>query len=68
MTNLSLGDVDDHLDFDYGANTTVYGSCGASLHGEMFVIGGWNEWRQVCIKNQLKSGHLSADGCNFIEP
>ena len=67
--------MDDHLDFEYGANTEVYDSCGASLHGEMFVIGGWNERfgttglaRQVCIINQLKSRHLSADGNNDIEP
>ena len=63
-----LGDVDDHLDFTYGANTKVYKSCGASLHGEMFVIGGYKENKQVCTINKLKSRHLSADGNNDIEP
>ena len=66
MTNLSLGDLDDDLNFKYGADTAVYGSCGASLEGEMFVIGGWYRKRQVCIINQLKSGHLSADDNNYI--
>ena len=66
MFDLSSGDVDNHLDFDYGAHTEVFGSCGASLEGEMFVIGGWYRKRQVCIINQLKSGHLSADDNNYI--
>ena len=66
MSYLSSGDVDDDLNFKYGADTTVYGSCGASLEGEMFVIGGWYRKRQVCIINQLQSGHLSADGNNYI--
>ena len=51
--------MDDHLDFEYGAHTEVYGSCGASLEGEMFVLGGTNKKRQVCIIDQLKFGHLS---------
>ena len=60
--------MDDHLDFEYGADTTVYESCGSSLHGEMFVIGGSNGNKQVCTINKLKSRHLSADCNNDIEP
>ena len=43
--------MDDHLDFEYGDDTSVHDSCGASLHGEMFVIGGYYQKRQVCIIN-----------------
>ena len=68
MTDLSLGDVDDHLDFEYGADTEVYNSCGATLNGDMFVIGGWYKRRQVCILNQLKSEHLSDDDYNNMVP
>ena len=39
--------MDDDLDFDYGADTEVYYSCGASLYGEMFIIGGRSQKRQV---------------------
>ena len=39
--------MDDDLDFDYGAKTEVYGSCGASWYGEMFIIGGQKQKRQV---------------------
>jgi len=28
-------------------DTEVYGSCGASLNGQYWIIGGWNEKRQV---------------------
>ena len=62
MIDLSLGNVDDDLDFDYESSTQVFASCGASLHGEMFVLGGQHHTRQVCINNQLKSRHLSAVG------
>ena len=27
----------------------IQGSCGASLNGEFWIIGGWNEGRQVFI-------------------
>ena len=47
MTDLSLGDVDRHLDFEYGADTTAYQSCGATLDGDMFVLGGFYQKRQV---------------------
>ena len=68
MTNSYLGDVDDRLDFEYGAETEVRGSCGASLYDEMFVIGGYSERRQVYINNQFKSEHLSDENNNNIEP
>ena len=58
--------MDDHLDFEYGASTEVDKSCGASLKGEMFIIGGLRVGRQVCIINQLKSGHLSTNDSNDI--
>ena len=60
--------MDNNLYFNYGADTEVYDSCGATLEGEMFVIGGWQDPRQVRNNNQLKPGHLSADGNNDIEP
>ena len=50
--------MDDHLDFEYGADTEVYHSCGASLYDEMFIIGGNSEKRKVCIINQLKSDDI----------
>ena len=67
MTDLSLGDVDDHLDFEYKKKTEAYGSCGASLYGEMFVIGGNSKKRQVYINNKLKSEHLFDDDKIDIE-
>ena len=42
-----LGEVNDDINFTYDANTQVYASCAASLDGEMFVLGGWNQKRQV---------------------
>ena len=66
--DLFLGDVDAQLDFKYKKKTEAYGSCGASLYGEMFVIGGKNEKRQVYINNKLKSEHLSDDDKIDIEP
>ena len=39
--------MDDHLDFEYGADTQVSESCGATLNGDMLVIGGTSKKRQV---------------------
>ena len=30
-----------------GPRIPIQGSCGASLNGEFWIIGGWNEGRQV---------------------
>lgn len=49
MTCLSSGEVDDDINFAYDTNTEVYASCAASLNGEMFVLGGWEQKRQVNI-------------------
>ena len=68
MTDLFLGDVNDHLKFKYKKNTEAYGSCGATLYGEMFILGGLHEKRQVFINNELKSEDLSDDDKIDIEP
>ena len=49
---------DNDIDFTYGDKTDVYLSCGATLNGEMFVLGGYFHDRQVNIKNLGKFGHL----------
>ena len=46
------------MNFAYERETEVYGSCGATLNGEMFVLGGKNQRRQVNIKNIPKPGHF----------
>ena len=38
--NSPLGGEDENLDFEMGPNTSAYGSCSATLNGEMFVFGG----------------------------
>lgn len=47
------------ISFTYDANTEVHGSCAASLNGEMFVLGGFNQKRQVNIKKSTKIGQHS---------
>ena len=49
-----VGEVDDDINFAYDTNTEVYGSCAASLNGKMFVLGGWNQRKQVNIKHWQK--------------
>ena len=44
-----LGEVDLDINFTYDINTEVVDSCAASLHGEMWVLGGYNQKRQVRI-------------------
>ena len=51
MTYLSSGEVDDDINFAYDTNTEVYESCAAALNGKMFVLGGWNQRKQVNIKH-----------------
>ena len=41
------GETDDDINFTYEANTEVYESCAASLNDEMWVLGGYNQKRQV---------------------
>ena len=41
------GEVDDDINFTYEDNNVVDGSCAASLHDEMWVLGGFNKKRQV---------------------
>ena len=43
------GEVDDDIDFTYDEDTEVEQSCAASLNGEMWVLGGYYEQRQVNI-------------------
>ena len=43
------GEVDDDIDFTFEQNTEVYGSCATSLEGEMWVLGGEQQQRQVYI-------------------
>ena len=46
-----LGNLDDDLTFRYGDNTQTDGSCGATLNGQFWIIGGRNEKRQVKYSN-----------------
>ena len=48
--------MDNDINFTYDLNTEVYESCAATLDGEMFVLGGQNEKRQVYTKKWKKSG------------
>ena len=47
--------MDNDINFTYNLNTEVYDSCAATLDGEMFVLGGRNEKRQVYTKTEKKS-------------
>ena len=50
-----LGNVNE-IEFNYGDDTQTDGSCGASLNGQFWVLGGYSERRQVRYsKNQRKS-------------
>ena len=49
------------MNFTYERGTGVYGSCGATLNGEMFVLGGMNKKRQVKIKNMQKPDNFCKD-------
>ena len=55
------GNVDDDLRFEYGEETDAHFGCGATLMGEMWYFGGYNNKRQVsCIDSiQLNSFHLT---------
>ena len=41
------GDTNYRTTFEYGENTEVYGSCGATLFGEFWIFGGDEHPRQV---------------------
>ena len=47
MTYSTSGNYDDDLNFKFGPDTEVEASCVATLHGEMWVLGGTYEMRQV---------------------
>ena len=47
--------MENDINFNYEPETEVYKSCAATLDGEMFVIGGFQQKRQVNIK---KAGQL----------
>ena len=42
-----LGNVQRDLKLNFGKGTEVNDSCGATLNGQHWIIGGWNEKRQV---------------------
>ena len=42
-----LGNVQRDLKLNSEKGTEVYGSCGATLNGQHWIIGGYNEKRQV---------------------
>ena len=46
---IDSGEVDDDINFTYEDNNVVDGSCAASLHDEMWVLGGSNKKRQVNV-------------------
>ena len=41
------GNVEQNLKLNFGKSTEAYGSCGATLNGQFWIIGGVNEKRQV---------------------
>ena len=41
------GNVEKNLKFNFGSSTRIDVSCGATLNGKLFIIGGYNEKRQV---------------------
>ena len=45
--NIYSGEVDYDINFTYEDNTEVRGSCAASLHDEMWVLGSYSKKRQV---------------------
>ena len=53
MTNrikIYLGNIQRILKLNFGKGTEVYYSCGATLNGQQWIIGGINEERQVSDK------------------
>ena len=44
---LDLGNVQRDLKLNFGKGTEVENSCGATLNGQHWIIGGYNEKRQV---------------------
>ena len=63
------GNVKKNLKLNFGKSTEAYRSCGATLNGQFWIIGGYNEKRQVfdlylfiikinLIKNLFRSAEL----------
>ena len=50
-----LGNVQRDLKLNFGKGTEVYYSCGATLNGQHWIIGGWNEKRQVSHLQKSRS-------------
>ena len=59
-----LGEVDDDINFSYGANTEVHDSCAASMNDEMWVFGGHSKRRQVNFEWPGKSSDI--DNCWMV--
>ena len=51
------GDVNRDINLNFDAETSVYGSCGATLNGQFIIIGGRNEKRQV--NNKINSNIIN---------
>ena len=49
-----LGNVQSNLKLNFEKGTEVENSCGATLNGQHWIIGGYNEKRQVC---HLRENH-----------
>ena len=47
LNEIYLGNVKRDLKLNFEKGTEVYGSCGAILNGQNWIIGGYNEKRQV---------------------
>ena len=47
FNEIYLGNVKRDLKLNFEKGTEVYGSCGATLNGQNWIIGGYNEKRQV---------------------
>jgi len=59
--------LDNDINFTYDLNTEVYESCAATLDGEMFVLGGWNEKKQISKVQNCKLNRVGEMPFDFYE-
>ena len=43
------------MKLNFGKSTEAYGSCGATLNGQFWIIGGYNEKRQVFDLSRIET-------------
>jgi len=60
------GEVDDDINFTFGVNTQVHGSCAASWFNRMFVFGGLNQKRQMSEVQDCKLKRIGDLDFGFV--